>query len=214
MIKVSTVEDHTLFREGIKGLLSHADGIKLTGEYANGKAFIDDLPNNVPDIVLMDIDMPVMNGIEASRELNSRKLNTKIIVLTMHCDKFHYYEMISVGVAGFVVKDASSCELVKAIQDVNQGLGFFSPKLLQETVLSIALNQPSPQKVIFDQFTKREIELIQCLCQGLTTQEISDKLCLSPKTVEGYKTKLLSKADVRNTAGLIIYAIKNKIVEL
>lgn len=212
MIKVAIVEDHTLFRDGVKSLLLKAKDIEIVGEYANGKEFIDDLPNSDPDIVLMDIDMPVMNGMDASRELKKQRPGTKIIVLTMHSDQHHYYEMIIIGIAGFVVKDASATELVKAIHEVSEGLGFFSPKLLQNAVLSFALSQK--EKKQGEVFSEREIELIRYLCQGLTTTEISDKLFLSPKTVEGHKTKLLLKTETKNTAGLIIYAIKHKIVEL
>lgn len=211
MIKIAIVEDHPLFREGVKNLISKSKDIAVIGEFSNGKEFTDSLSQLDIDIVIMDINMPLMNGIEATRIANNIKPNIKIIVLSMYSDQNYYYEMIKAGIAGFVLKNASTTELEKAIRDVNDGLGFFSPKLLQEAVLKI---NDEKNKTSECGFSKREIDIIQLLCQGLTNSEISDKLCLSTKTIEFHKSKLLLKTETKNSTGLIIYAIKNKIVQL
>jgi DNA-binding NarL/FixJ family response regulator len=165
-------------------------------------------------VVLMDIEMPIMNGIDAAMEAKIKKPQIKIIALSMYSDQKYYYEMIKSGVSGFVLKEASTTELEKAIRDVNAGMGFFSPKLLQQVIIHIP-ELEHKQRVINDlQLSEREIDVLKLICKGLTNQEISDKLYLSPKTVESHKSKLMKKTTTRNTASLIIFAIKNELIEI
>jgi DNA-binding NarL/FixJ family response regulator len=214
MINIAIVEDHTLFREGVKTLLQKISDFKVIAEYANGKEFVDSLDNHEPDIVLMDIEMPVMNGLDATKLAFAKKPEIKIIVLSMYSDKQYYYEMILAGVAGFIIKDASVNQLEKAIREVNSGMSFFSPELIHKAmVLSNEVN--NKQKKINDlQLTSREIEVLDLICEGLSNNEISERLFLSPKTIESHKNKLMQKTECKNTSSLIIYAIKNQLVKL
>lgn len=214
MIKIVIVEDHTLFREGIKSLLSKIDDFSIVGEFSNGKEFIDSIFSLDTEIVLMDIEMPFMNGIEASRQAKIKRPELEIIALSMYSNQKYYYEMIKSGVSGFVLKEATTTELEKAIRDVKSGSGFFSPKLLRQAVINISEIESKKNKIEKLQLTEREIEILDLICKGMSNNEISEKLFLSPKTVESHKSKLLRKTDTKNTAGLIIYAIKNELIEI
>jgi DNA-binding NarL/FixJ family response regulator len=214
MITISIVEDHTLFREGIKTLLSKVADFKVIAEYSNGKEFVEDFEKTSPDIVLMDIEMPVMNGIEASKVALARNKDLKIIVLSMYSDKHYYYEMILAGISGFIIKDASVTQLEKAIREVHDGMSFFSPELIQKAFVVSKEISTKQQKIQELQLTDRETEILNLICEGLSNNEISDKLFISPKTVESHKNKLMQKTESKNTASLIIYSIKNQLVEL
>jgi DNA-binding NarL/FixJ family response regulator len=214
MIRIAIVEDHTLFREGLKSLLGNNDDIKIVAEFSNGKAFIDSLFKIEVDLVLIDIEMPVMNGIEACYEAKLKMPDLKFIALSMYSDQKYYYEMIKAGVSGFVLKEATTEELEKAISDVMNNESFFSPKLLQQVILHIPEIE-SKQKLLQKlDITERELDVLKMLCKGLTNNEISDQLFLSPKTVETHKTRLLKKTNTKNSTSLIVFALKNKLVEL
>lgn len=214
MVKIAIVEDHTLFREGLKSLLSGNDEYKIVAEYSNGKKFIDDFLNINVDLVLIDIEMPVMNGIDATVEAKMKKPDCKFIALSMYSEQKYYYEMIRAGVSGFVLKEATSDELEKAIEDVMSEQSYFSPMLLQQVVMHLPEMESRKKMISKLQITEREFEVLELICQGMTNQEISDKLFLSTKTVETHKTHLLKKTSTKNSTSLILYAIKNKIVEV
>ncbi|NJK87004.1 MAG: response regulator transcription factor [Bacteroidales bacterium] len=171
MIRIVIVEDHTLFREGIKSLLLRFDDFKVVAEFADGKTFCDALFDLDSDIVLMDIDMPVMSGIEASKTANIRKPEIKIIALSMYSDHSYYYEMIKAGVSGFVLKEATTTELEKAIRDVHAGMGFFSPELLQKAIVHIPGLENKKRKLDRLQLTNREAEVLDLICKGFSNQE-------------------------------------------
>lgn len=214
MIKITIVEDHTLFREGVKSLLGLINDFKVIAEFCNGKEFCDKLHELDADIALLDIDMPVMNGIEAASICSIKKPQLKLIALSMLNDQHHYYEMIRNGISGFVLKDATANELEKAIRDVYQGLGFFSPDLLQKAIISIPEVEKRKKQIEKLQLTDRESEILQAVCKGLKTSEICEILFLSPKTIESHKSKLFAKTNTKNTANLIIYAVKNGLIEI
>jgi DNA-binding NarL/FixJ family response regulator len=214
MIRIVIVEDHTLFREGIKSLLGNVDGFKVVAEFANGKDFIDALFKIDCDIVLMDIEMPVMNGVDAAKEAKMKRPELQVVALSMYSDQKYYYEMIKAGVAGFVLKEASTTELEKAIREVYSGMGYFSPRLLQQIIINIPELEHKQRLINSLQLSEREVEVLELICEGYTNNEISEKLFLSPKTVEAHKSKLMKKTETKNTASLIIFAVKNELVEL
>ncbi len=213
MIKKNTiivVDDHSIFREGIKSLIKLKDTAEVVAEASNGQEFLDLLPNYQPDLVIMDIDMPVMNGIEASKIALEKYPDLNILALTMFGDETYYQQMIQTGVKGFVLKTSKFTELEKAIYEIANGGNYFSNDLLRKIIFKYQPNKDEA-KILF---SDREKEVLDFTCKGMTNEEIANQLNLSVGTVKGYRSKLLEKTTCKNTASLIIYAIKNSLVQL
>lgn len=210
-IKIFLVDDHNLFREGLKFLLSNNDFISEIYEAENGKDLLNNVLNVKPDIILMDIEMPVMNGIEATKETLKIYPKTKVIALSMYGNENFYSEMIDAGAKGFLLKNSKFEDVQKAIVDVNDGKNYFSPEILEAIIKN--LNKKKYKKKNTD-LTEREIEILYNICKGLSNQEIADFLYISKRTVDKHRENVLLKTQSKNTAGLVIYAIKNQIFEV
>jgi len=204
-IRIAIIDDHDLFREGIKLVLNQIDEFEVVFDHANGLNFIEFLKNSIPDIVLMDINMPEIDGIETTKKAIDLFPELKIIALSMFSDTLHYSQMINAGVRGFVLKKTKKHELQQAIIEVYNGGVYFSQEIIQK----LAFQSLNFSKKLTEDITNREFDILDLVCQGKTSQEISEKLFISPKTVEVHRTNILRKADVRNTAELIIWAVKN-----
>ncbi len=214
MIKIVIVEDHTLFREGLKSLFSTVSDFKVTAEFNNGKEYIDKIFEIDAGVVLMDIEMPVMNGIEATRLSRIKRPDLHILGLSMYSDNKYYYEMINAGVTGFLLKEAHPGELKDAIREVHSGKGYFSQDLLQQVIITLTAEKEKPSLKDNMQLTDREIEILELICKGLTNNEIGDKLFLSPRTVESHKYRIMNKTETKNNAELILFAIKSKLISV
>jgi DNA-binding NarL/FixJ family response regulator len=212
-IRVVIVDDHTLFRNGLKLLLNSSQQIQVIGEAANGLEFLDMLKRIQPDIVLMDIAMPVMDGIEATRKAMAQYKDLKIITLSMFGEDEYYYQMIEAGVKGFLLKNSDISELKQAIQHVSAGKTYFSEELLLNMLKNNKAVKVSekPGEV---NLSEREIEVLQQICKGLSNQEIAGVLHISKRTVDKHRANLLEKTNCRNTASLVMYALKNKLIEV
>ncbi|MDR3653000.1 MAG: response regulator transcription factor [Paludibacter sp.] len=210
---VIIVDDHLIFQQGLKSIITAENIATVIGEASNGKDFIDILSNTKPDLVLMDIDMPQMNGLEAAQKALELMPGIKIIILTMFGDEDYYYKMIDIGVKGFILKSTGIAELEKAIHEVMRGESYFSNELLTKIIRNFSQNAYQRKKLVND-LTDRELMVLQQICQGLTTNEIAEKLNISPKTVKSHRSNLLEKTACKNTPGLILFALKNKIIEL
>lgn len=210
-LTIHLVDDHSLFREGLKFLLSNCDFIADIEESENGKIFLEKLEKNVPDVVLMDIEMPEIDGIKASKMALEKYPNLKIIALSMYAEEEYYSKMIDVGVRGFLLKNSQFEDVQKAILDVNEGNNFFSQEILDRIIAN--LYKKKTEKPILD-LTEREIEVLYNICKGLSNQEIADLLFISKRTVDKHRENLLLKTGAKNTAGLVVYAIKNGIFEV
>jgi DNA-binding NarL/FixJ family response regulator len=211
-IKVTLVDDHALFRNGLKFLLDMNADIKVIAEATNGKEFIENLGATMPDIVLMDINMPIMDGIEATEIANRTFPDIKIIALSMFGEEEYYYKMINAGVKGFLLKNSEINEVIEAIKQVNIGNSYFSQELLYSVIKNF-----KPHKEHLDDTTalsKRELQVLEEICKGLSNQEIADNLFISKRTVDKHRANLLSKTNSKNTANLIMYAIKNKLINI
>ena len=206
------VDDHLIFRQGLKSIITMEEIAEVIGEASNGIELLELLKDLKPDLVLMDIDMPQMNGLEASEKALELMPDLKIIAITMFGDEEYYYKMIDRGVNGFILKTSGINELETAIQKVMSGESYFSNELLRKIITNFG--RTNKEKVSHDNLTEREIEVLQQICLGLTTEEIAEKLYISPKTVKSHKSNLLEKSSCKNTPSLILYAIKNKIVEI
>ncbi|MHC1707299.1 MAG: response regulator [Bacteroidales bacterium] len=204
-INIAVIDDHDLFREGVTLLLEQIEGFSVVYDDSDGMRFLDALDKIAVDIVLMDIEMPVINGVQTSEKALQKKPELKIIALSMFSDTGHYLQMINAGVKGFLLKKANKYELEQAIITVYNGSSYFS----QEIIRKLAY-QYSDKNSNSDQLTTRELEITVMICQGLTTQEISDRLNIAAKTVETHRSNIFLKAGVKNTAGLIVWAVKNQ----
>ena len=214
--KIIIVDDHLLFREGMKLLIEKEGMAEVIGEAENGQVFLDLLKHLTPDLVLMDIEMPVMGGLEACTKAKVIRPDLKILVLTMLSEKDHYTEMINAGAMGFIVKTSGKQELEKAIKTVIEGESYFSNELLRQIILNMGKTQPIELNFACNdvEFSQRELEILHYFCEGLTANEIAEKLFRSIKTIEAHRSKLLEKTNTRNTINLVLYAIKNKLVEI
>ncbi|MBN2166367.1 MAG: response regulator transcription factor [Marinilabiliaceae bacterium] len=212
-VKLFLVDDHKIFREGLKQLIEIEEVGTVIAEASNGQEFLTKLEDAVPDLVLMDISMPVMNGIEATKLAKEKYPDLTILALSMHGDEEYYYKMIEAGVKGFLLKDSGIKEIERAIYSVVEGDSYFSNELLRKIISG--MNKKSKESVPEkDGLTSREIEVLQEICSGHTNEEIADKLCISAQTVKGHRSNLLSKTNCKNSASLVMYAIKYKLVDL
>ena len=215
MNKIIIVDDHSLFREGMKLLIENEGLGEVIGEAENGKEFLDLLETHDPDLVIMDIEMPVMGGLEATKKGLKMRPGLKILVLTMLNEKANYVEMTNAGVYGFVLKTSGKQEFEKAINAINQGESYFSNELLRQIIYNINSTSESRIKRTDsneEKLTAREKEVMQCFCEGLTVSEIAAKLFVSIKTIETHRSSLLRKTNSKNTINLVLYAIRNKLV--
>ncbi len=209
-LHIHLVDDHSLFREGLKFLLSNCDFIANIEESENGKIFLEKLNTNVPDVVLMDIQMPEIDGITASKLALMKYPNLKIIALSMYAEEEYYSKMIDVGVRGFLLKNSQFEDVQKAILDVYEGDNYFSQEILDRIMANMSKKVESPTIDLTD----REVEVLYNICKGLSNQEIADVLFISKRTVDKHRENLLLKTEAKNTAGLVVYAIKNGIFEV
>jgi DNA-binding NarL/FixJ family response regulator len=211
-IKVILVDDHNLFRNGLKLLLSGYPNIHVVAEASEGEEFITVLENTPADVVLLDIEMPGMNGIEATRAAIAKYPDLKIISLSMYGEEEYYYKMIDAGVKGFILKSSDISEVIKAIQAVLTGGTYFTPDVLYNVVKNIKTVVGNPNNTA--SLSERELEVLEQICRGLSNQEIADALFISKRTVEKHRASLLSKTNTKNTAHLVMYAIENKLVDI
>ncbi|MDT8400786.1 MAG: response regulator transcription factor [Bacteroidales bacterium] len=210
-IKILLADDHQLFRNGLKILLDAFDEFEVSGEACNGEEVLKIIENTECNIVLMDIDMPLMDGIEASRRALEINPGLKIIALSMYGEEEYYQRMVEAGAKGFILKDSDITEVKDAILTVYQGGNYFSQELLQHVIQKIKSRETETRHA---NLSKREKEILLKICEGLSNQEIADTLFISKRTVDKHRANLLSKTQSKNTASLILYAIKNKIIEV
>ena len=203
-IKIAIVDDHDLFREGIRLVLGQIENFEVVFDTSSGILFLEFLQNSFPDVVLMDINMPVIDGVETTRKALELYPNLNVIALTMFSDTTHYTQMINAGIKGFILKKSNKFELQQAINTVYSGGNYFSQEILQKMAFRSVNFSSGP-----DRMTHRELEVLNLACKGFTSQEISDKLFISIKTVEVHRTNIFHKSDVRNIGELILWAIKN-----
>jgi DNA-binding NarL/FixJ family response regulator len=211
-LKLFLVDDHKIFREGLKNLIEIEQIGQVVAEAANGQEFLNKLSEPLPDLVLMDISMPILDGIEATRKAREKHPDLVVLALSMHGDEEYYYKMIEAGVKGFLLKDSGIKEIEKAIRSVVDGDSYFSNELLRKIITGMnkKSHETVPEK---DGLSGREIEVLGLICEGLTNDEIGDKLCISAQTVKGHRSNLLAKTNCKNSASLVMYAIKNKLVQ-
>jgi len=211
--RVLVTDDHAMVRDGICALLALTGDIEAIGIAANGREALDMVRELMPDVVLMDIAMPIMDGLEATRRIHKEFPKVKVLALTQYDDKSHVFPVIEAGASGFISKTAASSELVAGIRSVHRGDSFLSPsvaRFLVEDYQQIASMKGSQDP--YQQPTNREREVLKLAAEGHTTQEIAAMLVLSPKTVERHRTNLMSKLDIHNRTELVKFALRKGII--
>nr|WP_321451639.1 response regulator transcription factor [uncultured Carboxylicivirga sp.] len=214
MIRIVLVEDLDLIREGIRVLVSQIDDFEIIAEYSNGKELVDNISKLDVDVIVTDIDMPIMDGITATQKILNFNTNLKVIALSLYNESQYYHDLLAAGAKGFVLKQASIHELEEAIREVHNGGSYFSQELLQNVIKNMKYRDEAKADGINEPLTEKEKELLQYICEGLTNQELADKMFVSVKTIESNKARLMRKTDSRNNAALILWAIKNRVVQL
>ncbi len=210
-IRIILVDDHTLFRDGLRRLLSNDGRFSVAGEAASGLEFLDLAGHTASDVVFMDIDMPGMNGIEASRLALERWSGMKIVALSMHGEQEYYFPMVELGVKGFLLKNSDFAEVARAAETVAAGGTYFSQELMGSLVSALRSNGELPKG---EALSEREGEILPLICEGFSNQEIADRLFISKRTVDKHRANILSKTGCKNTASLVIYAVKNNLIEI
>lgn len=206
-ISIFITDDHQLFRDGLKYIISQNENFEVIGEASNGKELVEKYATVKPDIILLDINMPEKNGLDAAREILKKNPKQAILVLSMYDNEEYYNAFIDMGVRGFLLKDSSNQELLVAINKIVQGDSYFS----QELLLKIIKNKDEEQNL---HLTNREKEVLRYICMGASNAEISEDLCISQRTVERHRANLLSKTKSSNSIKMVLYAIKNNIINL
>jgi NarL family two-component system response regulator LiaR len=214
-IRVLITDDHAIVRDGICALLALTGDIEAVGEATNGREALEMVKKLAPDVVLMDIAMPLMNGLEATRRIHKEFPQTKVIVLTQYEDREYVLPVIEAGASGFVSKTAASSELTSAIRSVYRGDSFLSPsvaRLLVEDYREMA--RVGKSQDVSEQLTDREREILKLLAEGHSTRDIARILVISPKTVERHKTNLMAKLDIHSRLDLFKYALRKGIITI
>lgn len=211
-LKIIIVDDHEFFRNGLKMVVNRLKYATVTGEASNGKEFIEMQKEKPADLVLLDLQMPIMNGIEASEIAIREFPGLKIVILTMFDDEEYIDKMMDIGVHGFLLKNITRELLDQALQSIAAGNTYYSPELW--SYFGKKFSEQKKEESSDLQFTKREQEVLQLICDGLNNREIAEELFISERTVVGHKSNLLAKTNCRSTISLLSYAIKNKLVTI
>ena len=213
MVRLALVDDHTLFRRGLKMLLASCPDFEVVAEASRGEELLEVLVAACPDVVFMDYSMGGINGAETTERALVRVPDLKVISLTMFGDNAYYSRMAAAGAKGFLLKDSEFDEVVDAVRTVCDGGTYFSALLLESISHSLRVT-PTAGSDGQDALSDREIEILVGICQGLSTQEIADKHFISKRTVDKHRANILEKSGCKNTASLVVYAIKNGLVEV
>lgn len=211
LIRIIIVDDHEIFRSGLRMVINRLGYAEVVAEAGNGLELLELLKTHETDLILMDIEMPIMNGIEATERVLEKFPNVKIIALTMYKDDAYIRSMIEAGVKGFLIKNIRKEVLDRAIQAVFHGKTYYSEELWDYFTKSI-IKEEKPEDSLG--ITKREMEVLMLLSEGLNNKEIADRLFVSERTIVGHKTNLMSKTNTKNTVSLLAYAIRNRLIEI
>ncbi|HLO43261.1 MAG TPA: response regulator transcription factor [Leadbetterella sp.] len=213
-IKIALVDDHKLFRKGLLSILQQSEDLEVLFEAVNGKEFLEHPLLETVEVVLLDIQMPELDGIATTKLLREKNEEIKIIILSMHDEDQFILHLMEIGANGYLLKDTDTDEVIQAIKKVHDSGVYFSDFVSR--VMLRKMNKNIQATKIFNYKTDlstRELEVLKHICEGLTTTEIGDKMCISPRTVEGHRLRIMEKLGVNNTAKLVAFAIKNDLVD-
>lgn len=216
MIRIALVDDHSLFRHGLKLLLQSNPDFEVVADASSGEEFLAQLDEARPDVVFMDYAMAGLNGAETTEQVLALRPEVKVVALSMFGDNAYYSHMVASGAKGFLLKDSPFDEVVEAVETVCAGGTFFSESLMSSLTQSMRSAEDLSNRTIAeaDVLSDREVEILVGICQGLSTQEIADKCFISKRTVDKHRANILEKSGCKNTASLVVYAIRHGLVEV
>jgi two-component system response regulator NreC len=211
--RIVIAEDHTILREGLRALLSSDPDFEIVGEAEDGRAAIRRVETLLPDLVLMDLSMPRMNGLEAIKDIKKQSPDTKIVALTVHKAEEYILATLKAGADGYVLKDAHHSELVLALKNVLSGKRYLSPGISEKVIEGYLEGRKALKPAsIYDTLTQREREILKLIAEGYKNKEVADYLCISLKTVEKHRANLIKKLDLHNAAALTAFAMEKGLV--
>ncbi len=212
-VRIVLADDHTIMRHGLRLVLERQPDFAVIGEASNGREAIDMVIRETPDVVIMDIAMPLLNGIEATRRIYEERLRTAVVILSMHADEAYILKALRAGARGYLLKDSADADLIQAVRAVIAGKAFFSPAV-SKVLADDYLRQMRQQGVDdpYDLLTPRERELLQLIVELKSTKDIAALLNLSPHTIDTHRANLMQKLNVHSTAELILYAVRKGVI--
>jgi DNA-binding NarL/FixJ family response regulator len=213
-VRILLADDHTIFRAGIRALLENEPDMVVVGEAEDGRTAVKLVCQDKPDVVLMDIAMPLLNGLEATRQVKNDYPQTKVLILTMHDNEEYIRQALVNGAMGYILKDASAHELLDAIHAVHRGEAVLSPAITRLVIENYLRWGDLQKDNTSDGLSPREREVLQLIAEGYSNKEISEILCISIKTVQAHRMNLMSKLNLHDRADLIKYAIQRKIIDI
>ena len=214
-IKIIIADDHTIFRQGLRMLLAQEDDMEVVGEAADGIQALELAKKHNPDIILLDIAMPTMDGVQVAGTIKKSLPRIKIIVLTSYSDDQFLYEFLKLGVSGFVLKDSASQDLIYSIRKSHEGMVFFDPSVSKKVMEKFTqVSGGKSDFVNYGKLSDREKEVLRLVAEGCATKEVAEKLYISPKTVENHRANIMKKLNIRDRTGLTKYALRLGLIDL
>ncbi len=212
-LRVLLADDHIVMRSGLRALLERQANLEVVGECENGRETVELAASLRPDVVVMDVGMPLLNGIEATKAIVSKHPTTAVVILSMHADESYVMRALKAGARGYLLKDSAAADLISAIQAISKGKSFFSPKvshILAEDYIRVLKQKGAVDS--YDLLTDREREILQLLAEGKANKEVATSLNISPYTVETHRGHILQKLNLHNPAELVLYAIRKGVI--
>jgi two-component system response regulator NreC len=213
-IKVLIADDHTILRQGIKALLDNQAEIEVIGEAKDGREALTLIERLLPDVILMDIAMPGLNGLEATRRIKKKFPKIKVLVLTMYTNEEYVFQILNAGANGYLVKETAFQDLISAIRAVYRDEAFMSPSISKKVINRYTQRVRETNNTTGDILTTREREILQLIAEGSSSKKIAEALFISPKTVETHRTHIMDKLNIHNRTNLVKYAIRTGIVDI
>jgi len=213
MISILLADDHAIIRAGLRLLLERHDDLRVVGEAGNGREAVEMAESLKPDVAVIDVAMPLLNGIEATQRICSGETSTQVVILSMHSDESYVLRALKAGARAYILKESAEDDLIRAVRSVSAGKSFFSPAI-SRMLLDDYVRQAASKGIVdsYDLLTPREKELLQLIAEGKTNKEIAALLSLSPFTVETHRARILQKLNLHSVPQLIIYAVRKGIV--